>query len=178
MEQVYSGKIIFSGRLVAPLSDYDIPNINSYNKSLENTKENVVCDYVNMPVVSINTLSIAEEEFGLTLFVVDVKNIPVGVSKVHCCFDALMNNETGNLINTAESNDSTTGKHAARNVEIRLYNVIDHTQIKVGDLNSEFFDVVNRKATLFYAGGYYATDKATEGEIYAEATVTILWDEP
>ncbi len=85
-----------------------------------------------------------------------------------------VNPTTGNLVNTAAVAD------AAKNVEVRLYNVDDSTQISVGDTGN-MVDIVRvgtapGTATMMYAGGYYATDATTAGDVLAKVEYVLAYN--
>ena len=69
---------------------------------------------------------------------------------------------------------------AAGNVEVRLYNVDDSSQIRVGStgnmVNIVYVGATPGTANLTYAGGYYATDATTPGEVNAKVEYVLAYN--
>ncbi|EPE4188546.1 fimbrial protein [Yersinia enterocolitica] len=135
---------------------------------------------VTLPTLSTQNLKTAGQEAGSTSFVIDVINCPTEITKVAAHFEAInstgANPVTGNL-----TNNSTTATPAGK-VEVRLYDIADNAQIRVGDTGSKF-DVIpgtgaDPKGTvsLSYAGGYYATAATTPGDVTAQVQYVLAYN--
>lgn len=133
---------------------------------------------VPLPTLSTASLAAAGAEAGSTNFTISVIDCPVSVTNVAAHFEAInsdgVNPTTGNL-----TNSTTTG--AAGNAEVRLYNLKNSSQIRVGD-TGESFAVTPGVApalgttTLSYAGGYYATQATTPGLVTAKVQYVLAYN--
>ncbi|WP_073991863.1 fimbrial protein [Yersinia mollaretii] len=134
---------------------------------------------VTLPTLSTLNLNKAGEEAGSTSFIIDVVECPAEITKVAAHFEAInstgANPVTGNLTNNALAAD------AAKEVEVRLYNITDGKQIRVGDTGAKF-DVIpgtgadKGTARLSYAGGYYATEATTPGDVTAQVQYVLAYN--
>jgi major type 1 subunit fimbrin (pilin) len=156
------GTVTFNGKLINETCRVD------------SGSENIV---VTLPTVSTTKLNAAGQQTGSTAFYINVTDCPAEVTKVAAHFEAInstgYNSETGNLVNSAPD-------AAASNVEVRLYNVDDGSTIRVGETGKPF-DVnfaggVPGSATLSYAGGYYATQATTAGNVMAQVQYVLAYN--
>ncbi|NDJ56613.1 type 1 fimbrial protein [Enterobacteriaceae bacterium 4M9] len=151
------GTVTFNGKLVA-----ETCTVANDSKAIT----------VQLPTVAVQTLTGPGEEVGSTRFEINVTDCPAGVTHVAAHFEAINSSGadpvTGNLVN------SSTEATPAEQVQVRLYNITDNTQIKVGE-TGEKFEVNNQAATLSYAGGYYATGQTTAGPVTAKVQYVLAY---
>ncbi|CNC37396.1 fimbrial protein [Yersinia pseudotuberculosis] len=157
------GTVTFNGKLIAETCQVDTAS------------ENIS---VTLPTLAIQSLAVAGDQEGSEGFLIKVLDCPSSVTQVGAHFNAVdssgVNLTTGNLVNTAAVAD------AAKNVEVRLYNVDDSTQISVGDTGN-MVGIVRvgtdpGTATMMYAGGYYATDATTAGDVLAKVEYVLAYN--
>ncbi|PJE87728.1 fimbrial protein [Yersinia mollaretii] len=133
---------------------------------------------VTLPTLSTQNLDKAGQEAGSTSFLINVIDCPKEITKVAAHFEAInstgANPVTGNLTNSEKTDP-------AGEVEVRLYDIADGKQIRVGDTGAKF-DVVPGAgtdpgtATLSYAGGYYATEATTPGAVTAKVQYVLAYN--
>lgn len=134
---------------------------------------------VTLPTLSTLNLEKSGAEAGSTSFIIDVIDCPKEITKVAAHFEAInssgANPVTGNLTNSEVTDP-------AGEVEVRLYNIIDGKQIRVGETGAKF-DVVPGAggtdpgtASLSYAGGYYATAATTPGAVTAQVQYVLAYN--
>ncbi|MGE4802234.1 fimbrial protein [Yersinia hibernica] len=138
--------------------------------------ENVVVD---LPTLSIKSLAATGQEAGSTNFTISVIDCPKTVTKVAAHFEAInsdgVNSTTGNLTNSAVTD-------AATQAEVRLYNLSNNSQIRVGDTGEDFAVIHGADenelgtTTLSYAGGYYATAATTPGVVTAKVQYVLAYN--
>lgn len=154
--EVGQGEVRFSGKLIDDTCQ------------IEPGKENI--DVV-LPTLSTKTLAADGAVAGSKSFDISVVDCPAGITKVAAHFEAVGssggNAATGNLKNVAPVGS------AATKVEVRLYNS-DENHLVLGN-TGEAFPVKDKKATLRYYGGYYATGATTAGEVKATAMYTLSY---
>lgn len=150
------GTVTFNGKLIAETCQ------------IKSGSEDIT---VTLPTVAIQRLAAAGEEVGSTTFNIEVEQCPEGLDKVAAHFEAISNTgfnpATGNLRNVAPTS-------AATNVEVRLYNSDDNSQVAVGETGNAF-DIVDAGAKLVYAGGYYATGATTAGDVTAQVQYVLAY---
>ncbi|ADG20119.1 fimbrial protein [Paraburkholderia atlantica] len=128
---------------------------------------------VTLPRVSSQTLPAAGSVGGSTPFNISVSNCPATLTQVAAHFETTnMNPVTRNAVNQATTSP-------AGNVEVQL---LDHNlasgKASVLPLGStgEFVNVgTDGTATMYYAGQYYATNKATAGYVTAVVRYTLAY---
>ncbi|WP_444823369.1 fimbrial protein [Yersinia pseudotuberculosis] len=156
------GTVTFNGKLIAETCQVDTDS------------ENIT---VTLPTLAIQSLAAAGDQDGSKDFEIKVLDCPATLTQVGAHFNAIdssgVNPATGNLVNKAPTD-------AAGNVEVRLYNVDDSTQISVGDTGN-MVDIVRvgtapGTATMMYAGGYYATDATTAGDVLAKVEYVLAYN--
>ncbi|AJJ01398.1 fimbrial family protein [Yersinia pseudotuberculosis IP 32953] len=156
------GTVTFNGKLIADTCQVDTAS------------ENIT---VTLPTLSIQSLAVAEAQDGSKDFEIKVLDCPATLTQVGAHFNAIdssgVNPATGNLVNKAPTD-------AAGNVEVRLYNVDDSSQIRVGStgnmVNIVYVGATPGTANLTYAGGYYATDATTPGEVNAKVEYVLAYN--
>ncbi|OON40191.1 F17 fimbrial protein [Izhakiella australiensis] len=137
-------------------------------------KDNSKDIVVNLPKISTATLATTGDEAGTTAFKIEVEKCPVSVKKVTAHFEAVKNSgydpSTGNL-----RNDSTaTG--SATNVQVRLYNLDDNSQVTIGGTGHSYpVNADSKQATMYFAGGYYATGQTTPGAVTANVQYVLAY---
>ncbi|ANS44534.1 fimbrial protein [Serratia inhibens] len=150
------GKVTFNGELVAETC------------SIKAGSEDIT---VTLPKVAIQRLAAGGQEAGSKTFNIEVEECPEGVTKVAAHFEAIANTgfdpATGNLTNTVEDSPAT-------NVQVRLYNSDDNSQIPVGSTGHPF-NIVNNAATMVYSGGYYSTAATTAGKVTAQVQYVLAY---
>ncbi|MGQ8776519.1 fimbrial protein [Serratia sp. NA_112.1] len=152
------GKVTFNGELVAETC------------SIKAGSEDIT---VTLPKVAIQRLAAGGQEAGSKTFNIEVEKCPTGVTKVAAHFEAISNTgfdpATGNLTNTVRASESP-----ATNVQVRLYNSDDNSQIPVGSTGHPF-DIVNNTAKMVYSGGYYSTAATTAGKVTAQVQYVLAY---
>jgi major type 1 subunit fimbrin (pilin) len=146
----YDGKVTFDGELID-----DTCTIATDSVDIK----------VPLPKMQTSLLAAAGDSAGATTFKINVENCPTAITKVAAHFDANANSgwdpATGNLTNAAATDP-------AKLVQVRLYNTDDNSQIAIGQAGHQFpVDTTTNKASMIYAGGYYATGKAEAGKVSA-----------
>ncbi|AJJ10667.1 putative fimbrial protein [Yersinia rohdei] len=133
---------------------------------------------VILPTLSTASLDGAGKEAGSTNFTISVVDCPAAVTGVAAHFEAInsdgVNPTTGNLTNSATTD-------AAGQAEVRLYNLGDSSQIRVGNTGAMFnvtpgADDAPGTATMSYAGGYYATAATTAGIVNAKVQYVLAYN--
>jgi len=131
---------------------------------------------VNLDAVSITTLNASGKEGGFKNFNIQVdcpatKNefTDVGIHFEPVGQTTSWDSATGNLNNNAQAN-------AATNVQIKIYNTNDgaSNHAKIGEV-SKWITAATGTNTFTYAGGYYATDATTAGEVTAKVEYTLVY---
>jgi major type 1 subunit fimbrin (pilin) len=158
-QAVSSGTVTFKGKLIGDTCE------------LKPGSEDIV---VTLPTLSTSELAAAGAEKGSTNFDIQVENCDASITKVAAHFEAInssgANPVTGNLVNTA------TAGTEAKNAEVRLYNISDSSQIRVGSTGESVpVDPVTHAVTFSYAGGYYATAATTPGDVLAQVQYVLAY---
>ena len=150
------GTVTFNGKLIAETC------------TLEDDSVDIT---VTLPTMSTKSLAVAGTEAGSKKFDIKVKDCETGISKVAAHFEAIgasgLNSVTGNI-----KNDSAI-TNPANNVEVRLYDA-NQAHLPLGSTGT-LYDVVDKKATMTYYGGYYATGATTAGLVKAVAKFTLSY---
>ncbi|MBC8728660.1 fimbrial protein [Paraburkholderia sp. UCT2] len=128
---------------------------------------------VTLPRVSSQTLPAAGVVGGSTPFNISVSQCPATLKQVAAHFETTnMDPVTRNAINQATTSP-------AQYVEVQL---LDHNftngaaQVLPLGSTGEFVDVgTDGSATMYYAGQYYATDRATAGNVTAVVRYTLAY---
>jgi len=129
---------------------------------------------VTLPTLSALDFPAAGAEHGSKDFTIQVESCGPSITKVAAHFEAInssgANAVTGNLVNTAPVAD------AADNTEIRLYNMSDSSQVRVGSTGESFnVDATTHAVNIGYAGGYYSTGAATDGLVTAQVQYVLAY---
>ncbi|PKH20864.1 F17 fimbrial protein [Enterobacterales bacterium CwR94] len=128
---------------------------------------------VTLPKINISALDAADKVAGTTPFSIHVEDCPAGVTQVGAHFEA--NGSTGWDPTTGNLTNAATGTPTpATNVQVRLFNQANNTQIPIGTAGTRFpVDATTKKATLTYVGGYYSTAATTAGPVKASVNYTL-----
>lgn len=140
---------------------------------------------VALDSVSIKTLDSKGAEGGFKTFDIDVNcpKTPSEFSTVGVHFEPVgkttsWDSSTGNLNNAFDpAEPGNTGKTAAGNVQIKIYNTNDgaRTHAEIGKVSKYLTPDADGNASFSYAGGYYATAATTAGEVFARVQYTLVY---
>ncbi|PIJ49609.1 F17 fimbrial protein [Erwinia sp. OLTSP20] len=130
---------------------------------------------VTLPTIATARLASAGDVAGTTAFKIEVVSCPVSVKRVSAHFEAVQNSgydpTTGNLRNII----AKTGGGAS-NVQVRLYNMDDNSQVNIGQTGHPYqVNDSSHEATMYFAGGYYATGTAEAGKVNANVQYVIAY---
>ncbi|MBT0462940.1 fimbrial protein [Morganella morganii] len=141
---------------------------------------------VILDAVSIKTLDAANKEGGFKNFniIVNCPDAKTEFEDVGIHFEPVgqttaWDSSTGNLENAWVS-DGTPAQNllsAAQNVQIKIYNTNDSqtNHAKIGEVSKWMAAAAPGVNTFTYAGGYYATDATTPGEVFARVQYTLVY---
>ncbi len=160
----YDGTISFTGKVVAQTCRITTGNNGNFT--------------VTLPTVSQTALTNEGSTTGLTPFSISLTGCTTGQngsSNVKAFFEPGANTD----FNTNKLKNASSG--GAQNVQIQLLNNDGTTAIQLGkdfagqDVHSEAINS-NGEATLRYMAQYYATGKATVGDVTSSVNYTIAYE--
>ncbi|MGJ7064344.1 fimbrial protein [Morganella morganii] len=134
---------------------------------------------VELPTVSVKTLTTSGEEGGFKTFKIEVdcsgtENSALNGKNLAVHFEPIASTtawdpETGNLKNNVVG--------GAENVQVKIYDTNGGQQVhaKIGETGNPVVIDTSKKMIFNYAGGYYATGKTSAGKVAATVMYTLVY---
>lgn len=124
---------------------------------------------VTLPTLSSQSLPVAGNVAGSTMFNISVSECPSTLSQVAAHFETTnMDPNTRNALNQATTSP-------ASNVEVQLLDRDGTTPILLGSTGTFVPIASDGTATMSYGGEYYATGAATSGNVTAVVRYTLAY---